>query len=101
MLRSLAICVSEEIFISFNCAISMVGAPSGRSGATNFFTLIGGFFSLWDLGSVNCSLNSSQDFVLSKRCDCRESSYLLCVKFMGARLECLFQLITGNLIGFS
>src|SRR6516162_6367874 len=45
MLRSLATCVRAEIFISFNCAMSMVDAPSGRSGETNFFELIGGFLS--------------------------------------------------------
>src|SRR5579871_3859802 len=45
MLRSLAICVSEEMFISLSCAMSMVGAPSGRSEATNFL-LIGGVFSM-------------------------------------------------------
>src|SRR5207249_149190 len=49
MLRSLATCVSAEMFISFSCAMSIVAAPSGRSGATNFFELIGGFFSRWDL----------------------------------------------------
>src|SRR6266850_749216 len=57
MLRSFATCVSAEIFISLSWAMSIVGAPSGRSGATNFFELIGGFFSLWgDLWqSESCS----------------------------------------------
>jgi hypothetical protein len=55
--------------------MSIVGAPSGRSGATNFFELIGGFFSLWDLNLIsNFKLrisklpyrdtDSVQDFIL-------------------------------------
>src|SRR5262249_16292174 len=52
MLRSFAICVSDAMFISFNCAMSIVAAPSGRSEATNFL-LIGGFLlTVWDFSVV-------------------------------------------------
>src|ERR1041385_6461538 len=95
MLRSLAICVSAEMFISLSCAMSMVGAPSGRSEATNFL-LIGGVFSL---RNVYGRPNPVQEFILSKRRNSREREYLLCVKSFGACSERLLQLVTGNLIG--
>lgn len=101
-------------------------APSGRSGATNFFELIGGLFSLWDVGSIsNCELriwdnlqtslfkfairnpksldrgpDSGQDFILSSTGNRRERNYLLCVKCTGACTERLIQLVSRNLIGF-
>src|ERR1051326_4513793 len=107
MLRSLATCVSAEMFISFNCAMSMVEAPSGRSGATNFFELIGGFFLVsssgypllvWDV--IYGSSNSRQEFVLSRTRDCRKRNYLLRVKCFGACTERLIQLVARNFVDF-
>src|SRR5581483_8795790 len=97
MLRSLATCVRAEMFISFNCAMSMVDAPSGRSGATNFFELIGGFFSLWDV--IYGSANPSQDCILSRTRYCRKRNYLLRVKCFSACTERLVELVARNLIG--
>src|SRR5579871_1263211 len=97
MLRSLATCVRAEIFISFSCAMSMVEAPSGRSGATNFFELIGGFFSLWDV--IYGSPNPGQDGIFTRTRYRRKRNYLLCVKCLGACTERLVELVARNLIG--
>src|SRR5215468_3475270 len=98
MLRSFATCVSAEIFISLSWAMSIVAAPSGRSGATNFFELIGGFFSLWDV--IYGSSNPCQDCVLSRTRDCRKWNYLLRVKCSSAFLERLTQMVARNLVCF-
>src|SRR5437870_9103035 len=97
MLRSLATCVSAEMFISLSCAMSMVAAPSGRSGATNFFELIGGFFSL--CGIVNSGLDFGKKFFLSCAGYRRECNYLLRFYCLSACSERLVELVTGNLIG--
>src|SRR5437899_11175466 len=96
MLRSFATCVSAEIFISLSWAMSMVGAPSGRSGATNFFELIGGFFSLWDV--IYGSRNAVQDFILPGTRHCRKWNYLLGFYFLGTLVKRLVQFRTRNFI---
>src|SRR5262245_54466478 len=98
MFKSFATCVSAEMFISFSCAMSMVAAPSGRSGATNFFELIGGFFSLWDV--IYGSSNSGEDLILSRMRNRRKWNYLLCVKCICPYTERLMQLVPGNLVNF-
>src|SRR5215468_4145523 len=98
MLRSFATCVSAEIFISFSCAMSIVAAPSGRSGATNFFELIGGFFSLWDV--IYGSSNPGEDLILSRIRHCRKWNYLLCLKCICSGTERFMQLVPRNFVNF-
>ena len=76
MLRSLATCVSAEMFISFSWAMSMVARLLGDL-RQRIFLLIGGFFSLCGI-LVNGFTDPVQDCVLSKTRYRRESNDLLC-----------------------